>query len=150
KMIFLVLASAVWIGGAIFGASGVTALAAEEKSADSVKKERCERDALLQLYLGKEKSRYIKHCLASKEGAPGKPVAGRPGIRPSGPPAIPRVAPLGGANPPSTSTGSTAPSNAPAAPSAPVVGSTGTSTTGSSATSISGSSGSSIGSSGAR
>jgi hypothetical protein len=147
-----VLASALLVGGAAFGLSGKTALAEEkgadavkeEKSADAVKKERCERDATLMLYTGKQKTRYIRQCLAGKEQAPRK-AAVRPGVYPPGPAATPRPAPLGGGNPPSTSTGSTAPSNAPVAPSAPVVGSSGTSTTGSSATSTSGSSGSSLG-----
>jgi hypothetical protein len=148
----LVLASALLIGGAALGLSGGVAIAAEAKGADAAKadaakKAQCERDATLQLYVGKEKSRFIAQCLASKAQPPKKAVAGRPRVHPSAP-AIPRPAPLGGANPPATSTGSTAPSNAPAAPSTPVIGSSGTSTTGSSATSISGSSGSSLGSSG--
>jgi hypothetical protein len=146
----IVLASALLIGNAALGLSGETAVAAEEKGADATKKERCERDAMLHLYMGKQKSRFIRQCLASKEQPPGKAAARQPSVRRFGAPAVPRITPLGGANPPSTSTGSTAPSNAPVAPSAPVIGSTGTSTTGSSATSISGSSGTSIGSSGAR
>src|SRR6185437_12959636 len=109
-----------------------------------------ERDATLQLYSGKQRSRFIGQCMITNERSLGKPLAQRPSDHPSGRTALPRPAPLGGANPPSTVTGSTAPSNAPVAPSAPVVGSTGTSTTGSSATSTSGSSGSSIGSSRAR
>jgi hypothetical protein len=146
----IVLASALLIGGAAFGLSAETALAAEPKGVDTVKKERCERNAMLMLYTGKQKSRYIQQCLAAKEEPSEKAAARQPGVLPPGPTGVPRIAPLGGGNPPSTSTGSTAPSNAPVAPSAPVVGSSGTSTTGSSATSISGSSGSSIGSSGGR
>src|SRR6476660_822814 len=143
----IVLASALLIAGATFDLSGETALAAG--GADAMKKEQCERDAMLHRYTGKQRSRFIKQCLASNNRLPGK-AAARPSVPPAGPTAIPRIAPLGGANPPSTSTGSTAPSNAPVAPSAPVIGYTGTSTTGSSATSTSGSSGSSIGSSRAR
>jgi hypothetical protein len=156
----IVLMSALLVGGAAFGLSGKPALAAEAKrenatkaeakGEDVTKKGRCERDAMLHLYTGKQKSRFIQQCLAAKEEPPDKAAARQPGVRPPGPIEVPGVAPLGGGNPPSTSTGSTAPSNASVAPSAPVVGSTGTSTTGSGATSISGSSGSSIGSSGAR
>jgi len=127
----IVLASALLIGGAAFGLSGETALAAGAKGADAIKKERCERDAMLQRYMGKQKSRFIRQCLA--------------GLRPPDPMATPTVTPL--ANPSNTFRGGTAPSNGPVAPSAPVIGSSGTSTTGSSATSISGSSGTSIGSS---
>jgi hypothetical protein len=127
----IVLASALLIGGATFDLSGETAIAAG--GADAMKKERCERDAMLHRYMGKQRSRFIKQCLASSNRLPGK-AAARPSVPPSGPTAIPRITPLGGANLPSTSTGSTAPSNAPVAPSAPVIGSTGTSTTGSSAT----------------
>jgi len=145
----IVLASALLVAGAALSLSGETALAAEEKSADATKKERCERDAMLMLLMGQQKSKFIRQCLASKE-PPGEAGVRRLGVRPPGRAELPRIAPLGDGNPPSTSTGSTAPSNAPRAPSAPVVGSTGTSTTGSSATSTSGSSGSSIGSSGGR
>jgi hypothetical protein len=147
-----VLASALLIGGAAFGLSGELALAAEAKSADAAKadaakKDRCELDAMLLLYLGEQKSKFIRQCLASKGPPPGKEVARRPSlVHPAGP-KMPGVTPLRGANPPRTSTGSTAISNAPIAPSAPVVGSSGISTTGSRATSISGSSGTSIGSS---
>ena len=124
-------------------------MAAGEKSADAAKKTQCEREAAMQLYVARQKKHaYFERCLAGKELPPEQGVASRGVVRPSGRAAIPRPAPLGGANPPSTATGSTAPSTAPMAPSAPVVGSSGTSTTGSSATSISGSSGSSLGSSG--
>jgi hypothetical protein len=159
----IVLASALFVAGAGFGLSAAAFAAgakgtdakkpaAEQKDVskdvDATKKDRCELDAQLHLYMGEKKRKFIRECLASKE-EPGK--AGRePGVVPLGPPGAPRVAPLGAGNPPSTSTGSTAPSNAPVAPSSPVVGSSGTSTTGSSATSISGSSGSSIGSSRSR
>jgi hypothetical protein len=115
--------------------------AAEAKDADAVKKERCERNAMLHLYTGQQKTRYIQECLAREEEPEGKAAAPQPGVRAPGA-AVPRVTPLGAGNPPSTSTGSTTPSNAPVAPSAPVTGSAGTST--------SGSSGSSIGSSGGR
>jgi hypothetical protein len=155
-----VLIFALLVGGAAFGLLGETALAAgakrelatkaEAKGEDVAKKDRCERDALLHLYMGEQKRRFIQQCLAAKEEPPDKAAARQPGVRPPGPTGVPKVAPLGGGNPPATSTGSTAPSNAPVAPSAPVVGSTGTSTTGSSATSISGSSGGSTGTSGAR
>ena len=125
-----VFASALFLGAAAFGVAGETALAAEAKSVDAMKKA-CEREATLKLYTGKQRSRFIRQCLA--------------GSRPPDPVAMPTVTPL--TNPRSTFRGGTAPSNAPVAPSAPVIGSTGTSTTGSSATSISGSSGTSIGSS---
>src|SRR5262245_1744392 len=145
----ILLASALLTGAAAFGVPGKAALAAEPKSADAIKKERCELDALLHLYTGKQRSRFIKQCLAS-ERPPSKPEGPEPIGHPSAPTAMPGITPLGVGNPPSTSTGSTAPSNAPVVPSTPVIGSTGTSTTGSSATSISGSSNSSIGSSSGR
>jgi hypothetical protein len=125
-----VLASVLWLGAAAFGAAGEVPPAAEEKSADAIKKA-CESEATLKRYTGKQRSRFIRQCLA--------------GIRPPDPMATPSITPL--ANPSNTFRGGTAPSNAPVAPSAPVIGSSGTSTTGSSATSISGSSGTSIGSS---
>jgi hypothetical protein len=128
-----VLASVLWISAAAFVAAGEVRSAAETKNTDAIRKA-CEHEATLKLYTGKQRSRFIRQCLA--------------GIRPPGPTATPAVAPL--ANPRSNSGGSTVPSNAPVAPSAPVIGSTGTSTTGSSATSISGSSGTSIGSPRAR
>jgi len=144
KAIFL--ASVVLIGSGVFD----PAVPAEAKDAVAMKKERCERNAMLNLYMGRQKTRYLQECLAGKEEPEGKAAARQPAVRAPGGAAIPRVAPLGAGNPPSTSTGSTTRSNAPVAPSAPVTGSAGTSTTGSSATSISGSSGSSIGSSGGR
>jgi hypothetical protein len=125
----IVLASALLIGGATFGIPAETALGAEAKSADAIKKAECKRDATLQLYVGKQRSRFLRQCLASRGRSTGKPVA-RPRVLPSVPTAMPRQAPLGGTNPRNTSTGSTLPSNAPVAPSAPVIGSTGTSTTG--------------------
>lgn len=149
-----VLASALLIGSAAFGLSERTAAAAETKSvdaakADAAKQAQCDRDATLQLYLSKEKrNKFIKQCLASRRPPPNKAVAGRPAVVHPGGPALSKVTPLGVGNPPSTSTGATAISNAPIAPSAPVVGSSSISTTGSGATSISGSSGTSIGSSG--
>jgi hypothetical protein len=155
----LVWAFALWIGTATIGLSVQMVSAAETKDSDAtkkarnpdaVKKERCERNAMLHLYTGQQKTRYIQECLAREEEQEGKAAKRQPGVRPSGRAAVPRVTPLGPGNPPSTSTGSTTPSNAAVAPSAPVIGSTGTSTTGSSATSISGSSGSSTGSSGGR
>jgi hypothetical protein len=155
----ILLASIVLIESAAFDPSPAwaaetkdpdTVKATEAKDANAVKKERCERNALLHLYTGRQKTKYIEECLARKEEPEGKPTARQPGIRAPGEAAVPRVTPLGPGNPPSTSTGSTTPSNAPVAPSAPVTGSAGTSTTGSSATSTSGSSGSSIGSSAGR
>jgi hypothetical protein len=131
------------LGAAAFGLSGKTALAASANRADAVKRAECEREATLRLYIGKQRSRWIRQCVASSGRSPGKPMALRPSVT-----TMPRVTPLGGGNPPSTSTGSTAPSNAPVAPSTPVVGSRGTSTSGSSATSTSGSSNNSIGGSG--
>jgi hypothetical protein len=117
----IVLASALLVGGAAFGLSGETALAAGAKGEDATKKAQCERDAMLHLYVGRQKSRFIRQCLASSGRSPGKAAARQPSVRPSGPTALPRITPLGGANPPSTT---------PVAPSAPVIGSTGTSTTG--------------------
>jgi hypothetical protein len=156
----ILLASLVLIGGAAFDPSVPSASAAEKKdvgakaaearNADAVKKERCERNAMLHLYTGRQKTKYIEECLARKEEPEGKAATREPGVRAPGREAVPKITPLGPGNPPSTSTGSTTPSNAPVAPSAPVTGSAGTSTTGSSATSTSGSSGSSIGSSGGR
>src|SRR5262245_46167426 len=154
----IILASVVLVGSAAFVPSAPSAWAAETKEpeakaakdADAVKKERCERNATLHLYTGRQKTKYIQECLARKEEPQGKAAARQPGVQAPGPEAVPRVTPLGAGNPPSTSTGSTTPSNAPVAPSAPVTGSAGTATTGSSATSTSGSSGSSIGSSGGR
>lgn len=143
-----VLASAFLLAGTAIGLSGMTALAAEAKSADAAKKDQCERDATLRLYVSEQKrSRFIRQCLASSGHSPGKAAASRMGVRPSAPMAVPKVTPLGGANSSGAAMGNTAPSNAAIAPSAPVVGSTGTSTTGSGATSITGSSGTSIGSS---
>jgi hypothetical protein len=148
KAVFL--ASAVLIGCAAFDPSVPSAAAAEaKKDAHAVKKERCERNAMLHLYKGAQKDRYIQECLARKDEEP-KGKAAAPGGGAPGRAVVPKVTPLGAGNPPSTSTGSATPSNAPVAPSAPVTGSAGTSTTGSSATSVSGSSGSSIGSSGGR
>ena len=147
----IVLASALLIGGTAFVLPAQMVLAAETKSEGATQseiatiKERCERNATLQLYTGKQKANYIRECLA-REQAEGKKTARQPGFHPLGPPAAPRVTPLG----PTGAMGSTAPSNAPVVPSAPVTGSRGTSTTGSSATSTSGSSGTSIGGSGAR
>src|SRR6185437_8630115 len=141
-------ASALFLAAAAFDLSGEAALAANAKRADAVKRAECQHEATLQLYIGEQRSRWIRQCVASSGQPPGKPTALRPSVHPSGPTAMPRVMPLGGGNPPSTSTGSTAPSNAPVAPSTPLVGSSGTSTTGSGATSISGSSNNSIGSSG--
>jgi len=154
----ILLASVVLIGSAAFDLAVPSASAAEAKDpdaigakhADAVKKERCERNAMLHLYTGQQKTRYIQECLAREEEEEGKAAKRQPGVSAPGRAAVPRVAPLGPGNPPSTSTGSTTPSNAAVAPSAPVTGSSGTSTTGSSATSISGSSGSSTGSSGGR
>src|SRR5262245_12781590 len=155
----ILLASSFLIGSAAFDPSPAWAAetkdpdamkATEARNADAVKKERCERNAALHLYTGRQKTKYIQECLARKEEPQGKAAARQPGVQAPGPEAVPRVTPLGAGNPPSTSTGSTTPSNAPVAPSAPVTGSAGTATTGSSATSTSGSSGSSIGSSGGR
>jgi hypothetical protein len=157
----ILLASVVLIGSAAFDLAVPSASATEAKDpdainaagakhADAVKKERCERNAMLHLYTGQQKTRYIQECLAREEEEEGKAAKRQPGVSAPGRAAVPRVAPLGPGNPPSTSTGSTTPSNAAVAPSAPVTGSSGTSTTGSSATSISGSSGSSTGSSGGR
>jgi len=101
----IVLASALLIGGAAFGLSGETALAAGAKGADAIKKERCERDAMLQRYMGKQKSRFIRQCLASSERLPGKAAPRQPSVRLSDPKSTSRISPLGGANPPSTSTG---------------------------------------------
>ncbi|HKS87446.1 MAG TPA: hypothetical protein VJR71_18375 [Pseudolabrys sp.] len=143
------LASALLISGAASSPLENAAIAAGAKGADAVKKERCEREAMLNLYMGKQRINFIRQCLARNKRPPGKAAAHQQGIRPSGQTGTRSVTPLGSGNPPSTSTGSTAPSNAAVAPSAPVIGSTGTSTTGSSATSTSGSSGSSIGTSGA-
>ena len=135
----IVLLSALLIGGAAFGLSGNAALTAEAKNADAANKAQCERDATLKHYVGKQRSRFIRKCLAGKNRPPGKDVA-RPDVDPFSP-TTQRPAPLGR----TMSTGGTAPSNAPVVPSTPVIGSTGTSITGSSATSISGSSGTSIG-----
>jgi len=135
------LVSALLLGGAAFGLSSRTALAAEAESAAAARKA-CEQDAARQHYVGKQRSRFIRQCLANKDRAKAK-AAARPEIQPTDPFAMPRPTPLGRTRPPSI--GGTAPSNAPVAPSSPVIGSTGTSTTGSSATSISGSSGTSIG-----
>src|SRR5262249_47690693 len=124
----VVLASALLI----LGVSGGVALAVEAKSDDATKKAQCERDATLQNYVGKQRTRFIKKCLAGR--SPGK--VRRPAFRPLDSTEVPAVTPLES----SRSMRATLPSNASVAPSAPVIGSTGTSTTGSSATSISGSS----------
>jgi hypothetical protein len=137
----IVLASALFA----FGVCGQMALAAEAKSALATTKAECERDATQRHYDGKQKTRFIRQCLArarSKDKA-----ARRLEFPPLDLTATPQVTPLETIHRPARSMGNTAPSNAPVAPSAPVIGSTGTSTTGSSATSISGSSGTSIGSS---
>ncbi|HET7804392.1 MAG TPA: hypothetical protein VFL53_09130 [Pseudolabrys sp.] len=140
----IVLAFAALIGSATFGASAEMT----PKSAVAIKKTQCEHEATLQRYTGKQRTKFIRRCLAGRP--PGKAAVRRPNFDPLAPTTTPRVTPLGEINRPGRSMGGTAPSNAPVAPSAPVVGSTGTSTTGSSATSISGSSGTSIGSSGRR
>ncbi len=141
-----IFASALFLIAAVFGAGGESALAAGAKKENAARKAECEREAIL--YIGELKRKRIRQCMAGNGRPAGKPAAA-PGILPSSPTAMPgRVTPLGGGNPPSTSIGSTAPSNAPVAPSTPSVGSSGTSTTGSSATSTSGSSNSSIGGSG--
>ena len=111
----IVLASALLAGGAAFGLSGETALAAGPKGEDVTKKDRCEGDAMLHLYTGRKKSRFIQQCLASGEPSPGKGAARQRGIPPFAPTETPRITPLGAGNPLSTSTGSTAPSNAPVA-----------------------------------
>jgi len=136
----VVLASALLI----FGVSGEMALAVDAKSEVATKKAQCERDATLQDYVGKQRARFIKKCLAGR--SPVKVTARRPAFRPLDSTEVPPVTPLESGR----SMGGTLPSNAPVAPSAPVIGSSGTSITGSSATSISGSSGTSIGSSGRR
>jgi hypothetical protein len=144
-----VFASAFLLGAAAVDLSGQTASAASSANrADAAKRAQCERDATMQLYIGQQRTNWIRQCVANGGQSPDTPVAVRPNVHPLGPTAMPTVTPLGSGNPPSTSTGSTAPSNASVAPSAPVVGSSGTSTTGSSATSISGSSSNSMGSSG--
>ena len=58
-----VFASAFFLGAAAFGVAGETALAAEAKSVDAMKKA-CEREATLKLYTGKQRSRFIRQCLA--------------------------------------------------------------------------------------
>jgi len=122
--------------------SAATAISAPAKYAS------CEREATLQLYTGRERSKFVRRCLANYDNSVRRAWARpEPRVHPSGRAAVTRPSPLGTGNPPSTSTGSTAPSNAATAPSNPVVGSSGNSTTGSSASSISGSSGSSLGSS---
>jgi hypothetical protein len=107
-----VITSALFLGAAAFGLSGGTALAASAKTADAVKRAECEREATLQLYIGEQRSRWIRQCVASSGRSPDKPVALRPSVHPSARTAMPRVTPLGGSNP-RTSTGNTAPSNAP-------------------------------------
>src|SRR5262245_4200863 len=116
----IVLACVLLLAGAAVSFSQETAPFAREKTVDAAKKARCERDAMLMLLPGQQKSRW--QCLASKE-PPGEAVDRQPAVRPTDLTAVPKVAPLGPGSPLSTSTGSTAPSNAPAAPSAPVVGS---------------------------
>jgi hypothetical protein len=142
----IVLASALLVAGAAFGVPGEVVLAAQAKGAIATKKVQCERDAALKNYVGKQRSKFIKKCLAGSGRSPSKAFVRRPVFRPLDSTAEPQVTPLGS----SRSMGATLPSNAPVAPSAPVTGSAGTSTTGSSATSTSGSSGSSIGSSAGR
>jgi hypothetical protein len=137
-------ASALFVGAAVFVSVGEPALAARAKKEIDGKRAECAREATL--YIGELKGWWMRRCMAGEGRSPGKPEAGPPSVRPSGPTGTPTtVTPLGAANPPSTSTGSTAPSTAPVAPSAPAVGSSGTSTSGSSATSTSGSSNTSIG-----
>jgi len=109
----------------------------------------CEQQATLQLYIGQQRTRWIRECIARGGPSSGKALARRPMVHPTGPRAT-RVAPLGNGNPPSTFSGSTSPSTAPVAPSSPVVGSSGNSTTGSSASSTSGSSNSTLGGSSGR
>jgi uncharacterized membrane protein YgcG len=113
------------------------------KKAHAQTKAACERQATLQLRVGKERARWIRRCVAKGGPFHGKAAAHRPLVHPSGRTAIPRAVPLGSGRP--SSMGSTAPSNAPVAPSAPVIGSSGNSTSGSRATSTTGSSNSSIG-----
>jgi hypothetical protein len=136
------LASALLIGGAAFASSAQTAWTAEAESAAAARKA-CEQDATRQHYAGKQRSRFIRQCLARRSRPQDKDVA-RPEMQPSDPFAMPQPAPLRRTSRPGAM-GGTLPSNAPVAPSTPVIGSSGTSTTGSSATSISGSSGTSIG-----
>ena len=144
----LVFASALFLGVAAFGFSGETALAASAKKADTAKRAECERKATLYHYMGEQRSKWIRQCLAGSGRSPGKPMARQPIVLPSDSTEVPTVMPLRSGSPPSTSMGGTVPSNAPVVRSAPVGGSSGTSISGSSATSITGSSNNSIGRSG--
>lgn len=132
------LVSAFLLGGAASGLPPQTALAAEAESAAAAKKA-CEREAVRRHYTGKQRSRFIRQCLAKKDQKPDEEIV-LPDRDPFSPPVVPRLTPSRRVGP-----AGTLPSNAPVAPSAPVIGSSGTSTSGSSAISISGSSGTSIG-----
>ncbi len=134
----LFLTAALVIGGAVSTSEIATAARTSSSRAE------CEHQATMQLYVGQQRTRWITKCVARGGPSSAKTVARRPVVHPSGPSAT-RVAPLGNGNPPSTFSGSTAPSTAPVAPSSPVVGSSGNSTTGSSASSTTGSSGSTLG-----
>jgi hypothetical protein len=138
--------SALLTAGASFSAFD-SALAA--KAARGVHAADCEHEATMLQYIGQERTRFVRHCIATGGPSVGKTLARRPIVHPSGPTAT-GVPPLGKGNPPSTATGSTSPSTRPVAPSTSIVGSSGTSTSGSSATSITGSSGSTLGGSSGR
>lgn len=72
------LVSALLVGVAAFGLSSRTALAAEAESAAAARKA-CEQDAARQHYVGKQRSRFIRQCLANKDRAKAK-AAARPEI----------------------------------------------------------------------
>jgi hypothetical protein len=134
----LLLTTALFIGSAVSTAEPAVAAGTRSSRAQ------CEHQATLQLYIGQQRTRWIRQCEARGGASSGKALARRPVVHAAGPSAT-RMAPLGNGNPPSTFTGSTSPSNAPVAPSSPVVGSSGNSTTGSTANSTAGSSGSTLG-----
>jgi hypothetical protein len=132
------LVSALLLGGAAFGLSSQRTLAAGAENAAAARKA-CEQEAMRRHYTGKQRSRFIRQCLAKKDRKPDEEIV-LPDRDPFSPPVVPRLTPSRRVGP-----AGTLPSNAPVVPSTPVIGSSGTSTSGSSATSTSGSSGTSIG-----
>jgi hypothetical protein len=133
------LVSALLLGGAAFGLSSQRVLAAGAENAAAARKA-CEQEAMRRHYTGKQRSRFIRQCLAKKDRKPDEEEIVLPDRDPFSPPVVPRLTPSRRVGP-----AGTLPSNAPVVPSTPVIGSSGTSTSGSSATSTSGSSGTSIG-----
>ena len=81
------LVSAFLLGGAASGLPPQTALAAEAESAAAAKKA-CEREAVRRHYTGKQRSRFIRQCLAKKDQKPDEEIV-LPDRDPFSPPVVP-------------------------------------------------------------